>query len=56
MESRQLAKHIRTSTGLFLSNGEQYGNGRDFLRMNIACPRSMLNDGLERLKKAIELL
>jgi cystathionine beta-lyase len=56
IESRQLAKHIRTSTGLFLSNGEQYGNGRDFLRMNIACPRCMVEDGLDRFKKAIELL
>lgn len=54
MTSRSLAEHIRSTTGLFLSHGEQYGNGTDFLRMNIACPRSMVEDGLKRLKKAIE--
>ena len=37
-----------------MSEGSQYGgNGADFLRMNIACPRAVLKDGLERLKNGL---
>ena len=53
-DSKALAADIRRKTGLFLSNGLQYGeSGRCFLRMNIACPRTLLLDGLDRLKKAL---
>ena len=35
--------------------GEEYGKaGKGFLRMNIACPRATLTDGLERLRKGID--
>ena len=54
MDSRKLVSSIRKTTGLFLMPGSDYGKGgRYFLRMNIACPKSMLNDGLDRLKKAV---
>ncbi len=54
-ESVPLAEHIRKTTGLFISPGGQYGKtGDGFLRMNIACPKTLLYDGLERLKKGIE--
>ncbi len=54
--SVELADFIRKETGLFLSNGAQYGgNGNLFLRLNPACPRKLLEDGLTRLKKAIRL-
>ena len=53
--SKKLTEHIRSSTGLFLTDGEPFG-GDGFLRLNIACPRAMLMDGLGRLKKAIDLL
>ncbi|HBA97828.1 MAG TPA: cystathionine beta-lyase [Lachnospiraceae bacterium] len=53
--SRKLCKYIRKNTGLYLSEGSQYGkSGEGFLRMNIACPRDRLYDGLERLKKGVE--
>lgn len=53
-DSVRLAEHIRSTTGLYLCDGAQYGEaGRQFLRLNIACPRERLEDGLERLKKAI---
>ncbi len=53
-DSVKLAEEIRRKTGLFLSNGAQYGEtGKTFLRMNIACPRSLLMDGLDRLKRAL---
>lgn len=52
-----LASYIRRRTGLFLSDGAIYGEcGRDFLRMNLACPRATLEDGLERLQKAVNEL
>lgn len=54
--SRELAKHIRKSTGLYLSSGDIYGSRECFLRMNIACPKAMVQDGLERLLKAVRTL
>lgn len=54
-DSVKLAEYIRSTTGLYLCDGAQYGEaGRQFLRLNIACPRARLEDGLERLKKAID--
>ena len=53
-DAKKLAEFIREETGLFLSHGNQYGgNGNRFLRLNIACPKVTLKDGLERLKTAI---
>ena len=52
----QLAADIRQKTGLFLSNGSQYGAaGAGYLRMNVACPRHMVEDGLDRLRRAVRL-
>ncbi len=49
-----LAEEIRAKTGLYLIGGEEYGKaGKGFLRMNIACPRSVLEDGLARLEAAL---
>lgn len=51
----ETAEFIRSDTGLYVSEGGQYGgNGGSFLRINIACPRSRLKDGLGRLKKGLE--
>lgn len=53
--SVELVQAIRKTTGLYLSDGLEYGeNGKCFVRMNVACPLERLNDGLERLKKGIE--
>ncbi len=52
LEGKELANDLREKTGLYLSAGISYGaNGNHFLRMNIACPKSTLIDGLDRLKK-----
>ena len=54
-DSRLLAESIREKTGLYLSDGVQYGRtGETFLRLNIACPRVRLEEGLKRLRKGIE--
>lgn len=45
---------LRETTGLFLSDGRTYGEaGAGFLRMNVACPRKQVEDGMERLKRAV---
>lgn len=52
--STEIAKFIREKTGLYLSDGVQFGgDGKNFLRINIACPRDVLIDGLNRLKNSI---
>lgn len=54
-DSAKLAKFIRKQTGLYLSAGKHYrGNGKYFLRLNAACPHSVLRDGLERLDDAVD--
>ena len=48
-----LAAYIREKSGLLLSGGAQYGATNAFLRMNLACPRSRLEEGLRRLERAL---
>ncbi len=49
-----VATFIRKETGLFMSDGAAYGEtGNGFLRMNVACPRALVEDGLQRLKAGI---
>lgn len=45
---------LKNSYGLYVSPGRQFGdNSSDFIRLNIACPKSMLMEGLSILKEAI---
>jgi len=53
--SERLAEHLRADAGLALSPGSIYGaDGEGFLRLNLACPRVTLTEGLARLKKGLE--
>ena len=53
-DSVELVEFIRRKTGLYLSDGYEYGeNGKCFMRMNVACPVSRLKDGLTRLQTGI---
>ncbi|WP_172202062.1 MalY/PatB family protein [Campylobacter sp. RM16188] len=53
-DSSKLQKFLRSEFGLWVSEGGEFGgNGKQFLRMNIACPKELLKDGLSRLKKGI---
>ncbi|MBR6452892.1 MAG: pyridoxal phosphate-dependent aminotransferase [Lachnospiraceae bacterium] len=53
-KGKKVTDHIRKRTGLFLSDGISFGpNGEDFARMNIACPRVLIEDGLKRLEEGI---
>lgn len=47
-------KYLREETGLFIMDGKIYGqDGTGFVRINVACPRARVRDGMERLKKAV---
>ena len=53
-DASELCLYLHRETGLYLSDGITYGgNGNQFLRMNIACPKGRVIDGLERLKKGV---
>ena len=55
-DSSELAGFIRQKTGLYLCEGIEYGeSGEGFLRLNCACPRTLLEDGLSRLKNGVNL-
>ena len=53
-DSQELAEFIRQETGLIISAGSVYrGNGHDFIRINLACPLTMVKDGMQRLATGI---
>lgn len=53
--SQELADYIRKETGLIVSPGIIYrGNGNKFLRLNLASPISMVEDGISRLITGIK--
>ncbi len=55
-DSDTFVSFLRKETGLILSSGRVYGgNGSLFVRMNVACPRNTLIDGLSRLEKGVAL-
>ncbi len=44
------AQKLKEKTGLFISGGSQYGDaGRNFVRINLACPKVLLQEALTRL-------
>lgn len=54
-DATELCRFLRKETGLYLSPGFQYrGNGNQFIRMNIACPKSQLEEAIKLLKKGVE--
>ena len=53
-DATELAEFIRKDSGLYLTEGEEYGAcGRKFMRLNTACPRKRLQEGLERLRESV---
>ena len=50
MKSEELSRRLLDEERLFINAGGIYGSeGDNFIRLNIACPRERLNDGLQRL-------
>ena len=55
-DSVDFCEKLRESTGLYISDGEEYGAcGKSFVRMNLATQRERIIDGLNRLKKGVEI-
>ncbi len=51
----EFAAFLRRETGLYLAGGEEYGEeGKGFVRWNVACPKTVLADGLERFRLGAE--
>ncbi len=49
-----LCASLRKNAGVYLSVGSHYrGNGAKFVRMNLACPKSQVEEGLRRLQSGI---
>ncbi len=54
-DTEPLADFLRKETGLYVTAGGCYGSGsQKFLRVNIACPRVTLEDGMNRLKTGLQ--
>lgn len=54
-DTELLTRTIRRETGLYITQGSGYGEtGKTFVRINLACPPSVLEDGLSRLKKGVQ--
>jgi len=52
LEQKELDRRITEGAKLWLSTGTTFGDeGKGFQRLNIACPRSVLSEALERLKR-----
>jgi cystathionine beta-lyase len=57
IDSEELAQKLIKLAKLRIASGVTYGkNGKEFIRINIACPREVLKEGLNRLQKGIELI
>ena len=53
-DAKELVEFIRKDSGLYLTEGEEYGAcGKSFIRWNTACPRSLLKEGLERFDSSV---
>lgn len=55
LTSAELDQRLKTDAGLWLNPGDMYGKeGEGFMRWNIACPRSVMLDGLERFREFVQ--
>ena len=57
MNDKELNRFIVEQAGVGLNNGARFGTGGEgWMRLNIGCPRSLLKEGLEKLKAAFDKL
>lgn len=53
--SAAIEQHLLDNAKVWVNAGEMYGaEGRHFIRVNIACPRKRLEDGMNRIRKGLE--
>ena len=54
VDGNSFADGLRKETGLFVNGGNEYGKtGQNFIRINLACQRTILEDAMNRLKNYI---
>lgn len=54
LRSEELEERLVDKAGLWLNAGTMYGpEGEGFMRWNIACPRSLMLEGLDRFRKFV---
>ena len=54
LSRKELEELIVKKAGLWLDSGDIFGAaGRGFERINVACPRSVLTEALERLARVV---
>ena len=58
LDADTLTRRLLEEGDVLVNSGTMYGEeaGRDFIRINIACPRSQMLEGLERISKVIDNL
>ncbi|MGL6105758.1 MalY/PatB family protein [Romboutsia sp.] len=55
LDNDELSRVLKEEGKIALSNGYSFGEeGSGFVRMNIACPMYMVEEGLRRIKKAVD--
>jgi len=53
-DGTRFADFLRAQTGLIVNPGQMYGeNTKGFIRVNLACPRALVEDGLTRLAAGV---
>ena len=53
-DSNKFVDDLKKDAKVFFNPGAEFGGtGNTFIRMNLACPRAMLKEALERLKRYI---
>ena len=52
---KEITEELLKKSKLWLNEGTMYGSGSNhFLRINIACPRTLLEEGLNRMKRVFD--
>lgn len=55
MDSEELRRFMIHDAKVGLNEGVSFGTGGEgFMRLNIGCPRKLLNEGLERIERAVK--
>lgn len=54
VDNQQLSLYFANKTGILLEGGNMFvSNGDNYIRINLACPRAIIKEGLERIKNAL---
>ena len=52
--SEEFTSFLKEEANLIVNEGKEYGgNGDHFIRLNVACPRARLEEGLKRLHQGV---